>query len=83
MGEGDAIAPSGASIQDKVLNGAQVTSLVGVVEKVSLGLLPRDAAVNIVQVAFQVDEATAQRLLGTAGKGFVPQVQNETQIQPR
>jgi hypothetical protein len=44
---------------------------VEIVTAVSAGQLPRDAAVQIVMLAYQVDDATAQRILGTAGRGFV------------
>lgn len=54
------------------LNGAQVTSLVALVAQVALGQVPRDAAIAIVQLAYSVDEATAERILGSAGAGFVP-----------
>jgi hypothetical protein len=66
------VAPEGdTTVQDQVLNGAQVSSLVEIVTAVSTGQLPRDAAVQIVMLAYQVDDATAQRILGTAGRGFV------------
>jgi hypothetical protein len=54
------------------LNGAQVDSLVTVINQVALGQLPRDSAVVIIQVAFNVDPVTADRMLGSAGRGFVP-----------
>jgi hypothetical protein len=61
-------------IQKEALNGAQVASLVGVVEKVSLGIIPRDSAIRIVELAFQVDASEAERLIASAGKGFKPTI---------
>jgi len=64
-----------ADVQESALNGAQVTALVAIVSQVAAGTLPRDAAVEIAKMAFQVDWPTADRLLGSAGKGFVPKVE--------
>ncbi len=63
-------APAGEDIQKQALNGAQVASLVDIVSQVAAETIPRDAAVEIVQLAFQVDATTADKLIGTAGKGF-------------
>jgi hypothetical protein len=60
-------AASGKPAQDSALNGAQVTSLVGIVTSVVLGQLPRDAAIAIMQRAFLVDEDEAAAMLGSAG----------------
>ncbi len=65
--------PGGAlNIQTQALNGAQVTSLLAAVGQVARGEIPRDAALETIMLAFQVDRATADRLLGDAGKGFTP-----------
>ncbi len=64
--------------QETVLNGAQVTALVEIVEKVSLGLIPRESAVEMVSAAFQVPPAQAQKILGKAGLSFKPQVSPPT-----
>lgn len=57
---------------DTALNGAQVSSLVAIVSAVAAGEIPRDAAVTIIGRSFQVDDATAERMLGNAGRGFRP-----------
>lgn len=57
--------------QETALNGAQVTSLIDVLTAVAENKLPRDSAAVLIQVAYQLDAATADRLLGTIGKGFV------------
>ena len=60
----------GADIQSQALNGAQIASLVEVIQKVAAGLLPRESAVEILQVAFQLDRTEADRVLGNAGGSF-------------
>lgn len=65
-----AISPSGEKIQDQVLNGAQIASLIEIVQSVASETLPRDSALNIIETAFQVDKEKANELLGSAGNGF-------------
>lgn len=60
------------SAQDSALNGAQIASLLEVVQAVAQGLIPRDAALAIIKRAFLVNEQTADELLGSVGQGFVP-----------
>ena len=73
--------PAGEDVQKSALNGAQVTSLVEVVSQVAAGALPRDSAINIVQLAFQVGPDEAQRILGSAGQGFTPKPEVQPSIQ--
>ena len=54
------------------LNGAQVTALVGVIESVATGRLPRDTAVQVIVASFSIDAAQANKILGTVGRGFKP-----------
>ena len=58
---------------DFALNGAQITAVVDLVEKVAMGTLPREAAVNIISAGFNIDMALADKMLGSVGKGFKPQ----------
>lgn len=58
--------------QSNALNGAQVVSLLSVVGQVVAGQLPRDSAVETIAVSFNLDRATADRILGSVGKTFVP-----------
>ena len=67
--------PMPAAVADTALNGAQVASMVEVVEKVAAGTLPRGAARAIIMRAFAVDGAGADEILGDAGQGFVPTAQ--------
>jgi len=60
------------NVQQTALNGAQVASLVTVVQETAAGRLPRDSAVQIVMQALQVTEQVADKILGSAGRGFVP-----------
>jgi HK97 family phage portal protein len=57
-GIGDSVAP------DLVLNGAQVASLVSIVESMMVGTLPYSSALEIVQSAFGMSEEKARRILG-------------------
>jgi hypothetical protein len=67
-----AAALAAGQAQDTALNGAQIASMLEVVSAVVNGLIPRDAALAIMQRAFLVDEAQANKLLGSAGAGFKP-----------
>lgn len=69
---GAGAADPNAAAQDSALNGAQLASLLQIVQAVCDGLIPRDAAQAMIVRGFLVDEQTADKLLGTAGRGFVP-----------
>jgi len=62
--------PVGENVQQQVLNGTQVSSLVDIVAQVSGETIPRDAGVQIIMLAYQVDQPKAEALMGSAGKGF-------------
>jgi hypothetical protein len=69
----DAEAPTeDTPAQDTALNGAQVSSLLEVIDKVATGALPRESAVEIIKRAFNMDQAAADKLLGDVGRGFTP-----------
>ena len=68
----DDAAMGPAAVSDTALNGAQVASMVEIVEKVAAGSLPRGAARAIIMRAFAVDAAGADDILGDAGQSFVP-----------
>lgn len=74
--ETDALAKSmagGDDVQKQALNGAQISSAVEIVTQVAAGTVPRDAAAQLIMLAFpNVDAAAADKLLGSAGRGFVP-----------
>ena len=61
------------------LNGAQVSSLLSIIEQVSAGTLPRETAVQLIVTSFNVTEETADNLLGPVGRAPVPQTETEQQ----
>ncbi len=65
-------APNDDAAQDTALNGAQIASLLQVIQAVATGQLPRDAGLAIIKRAFNVDDAGAEALMGSVGNGFVP-----------
>lgn len=52
------------------LNGAQVTSMVEIVQSVAAGTLPRDSGLNMLRVAFALSDQDAEAILGESGKSF-------------
>lgn len=67
---GDVMPPT--DVQETAMNGAQVASLIEIIGQVATGALPRDAAVNAMSLAFQIEPSDADRILASAGRGFVP-----------
>jgi hypothetical protein len=57
------------------MNGAQVTAVFAGIEGVAAGALPRDAVSSTLRVAFGLTEDEADKMLGSAGEGFVPTAQ--------
>jgi len=82
MAAGDAAAAASGGIQpvaasaekaaDTALNGAQVASMKDLVIAAATGQMPRDSAKAIIKRAFQMDDAAADEVLGSIGKGFQP-----------
>jgi hypothetical protein len=71
---GNAIAPSGAAgagaVQDTALNGAQVASLVQIIEGVNRGTLPKESAVNLIMAAFpMLAEGMVRGIIAPLGAG--------------
>jgi len=64
----------GAEAKDpeSALNGAQVEALKSIVLSVAAGELPRDSALALIEAAFPLSAATALKILGSVGQGFVP-----------
>ena len=52
------------------LNGAQVASMVNVVQSVAEGRLPRESGLSIIIKAFNLSKEEAENILNKAGKGF-------------
>ena len=57
-------AAGGQSIQAASMNGAQVTSLLQILEKVAMGLLPKASAKAIIMSAFAVEDKKAEEMIG-------------------
>jgi 2'-5' RNA ligase len=74
-------APDQAVAKDPTasLNGAQVTALLGIVEKVAAGLLPRETGIQSIVASFPISEAQAEKIMGSVGAGFVPKPQGEAE----
>lgn len=63
--------PTDTPLAQTALNGAQVTSLLDVIERVVTGQLPRATAVQVIMTAFNIPETVADTMLGDVGQGFV------------
>lgn len=72
--EGDPTPEGGAeeNVQQKALNGAQVTSMVTIIQQIAQGLIPRETGIQLIVAAFPIDEAKADAIIGDVGQGFVP-----------
>lgn len=75
--------PDEPDIQRTALNGAQVTSMQGIVMAAAAGELPRDSAVAIIEVAFQLSAADADRIVGDAGKQPISPALKEASTQQK
>lgn len=75
-------AGTGKPAQDSALNGAQIASIVQIVQAVVEGTLPRDAAVGIIKRSFLVDDAAANEMLGSAAPKPVPAPTSEPSTLP-
>jgi len=71
-GDGSNVGHGNDNVQQTVLNGAQVTSLVDVVKSVSAGELPRESGVQIVMLSFGLTNEQAEKVMADAGNGFEP-----------
>jgi 2'-5' RNA ligase len=67
------VAGGAEGIQQQALNGAQVSSLVEVLNLVASGQLPRSSAVELIVAAFPVTREMAESILGEIGQGFEPE----------
>ncbi len=68
----NAIQPSGTinDVQKTALNGAQITSMLEIVQSVAGGKLPKDAGINMLITAFQLTEEDANLIMGASGSSF-------------
>ncbi|MDR1706160.1 MAG: hypothetical protein LBS19_15960, partial [Clostridiales bacterium] len=61
-----------AEASEVSLNGAQITSLIAVVQTYNSGMLERDSAIEIIMSAFPFDREKAERILGSGKLKGVP-----------
>ena len=62
------ISTDGEDIQKKAFNGAQVTALKDIVQAVSMGELTKEAAIDLIIVAFpDIGEDVARKMITSAG----------------
>jgi HK97 family phage portal protein len=66
------VADQASTTPQQSLNGAQVTSLVDVVNQVAQGSIPRETGVQILRVAFSLSVEDAEAIMGAVGAGFSP-----------
>lgn len=69
---GDGGATPAVDVQKTALNGAQVQSAQGIVTAVAKGEIPRDSGIALLALAFQLSEAEATQVMGSAGASFTP-----------
>jgi hypothetical protein len=55
-----------------VLNGAQIQAALSIVQQVIAGQIPRDTAIGLLKVGFNMSDQQAADVLGSAGTTFVP-----------
>jgi hypothetical protein len=59
-----------AADPDNTLNGAQVTALLEIIQRVAARQLPREAGIIAMMTAFPIDRVKAEELMGEVGKTF-------------
>lgn len=57
---------------DAALNGAQVVALMGIVQQVALGALPRASGVELIRACFPLTLTQAEAIMGEVGRTFKP-----------
>lgn len=67
-----ALPADATTVSEAALNGAQVASLMAIVQAVAAGQMPRDTGIEMITAAFPIDRERADRIMGEVGRGFVP-----------
>ena len=62
----------GVPVAAVTMNGAQVSSLLEIIANVTSGALPRDSAIQIISIAFNLTTEKADQVLGEVGRGPKP-----------
>jgi A118 family predicted phage portal protein len=68
--KGGDVNANGQTVQQVSLNGAQIQSLVSIVQQVAAGKLPRKSAIEMIVAAYPFDIEKAESILGEAGNSF-------------
>lgn len=63
-GESTGAKPAESNVKTEILNGAQLASLIQVVQSMADGLLPKDSAASILQSSLGMDPGTVESVLG-------------------
>lgn len=69
---GGPAAGGGITPQDTAFTGIQVTSGIGIVEKVAAGKIPRESGLAALEFFYNMTTEQAEKLMGNAGNGFEP-----------
>lgn len=72
------IASEGKSLAQVTLNGAQIDSALSIVQQVVANQLPRETALGMLQIAFNLSADQAELFLGPVGKGFEAASRSDT-----
>jgi len=67
--------------QREALNGAQVSSLLEIIQQVAQGLIPRSTGVQLIVAAFDRTPEQADEILAEVGRGFVPRSPDDADTQ--
>lgn len=62
--------PENAKNAQAALNGAQIASLMEIVQSVASRSIPRDVGIKLITAAFPIDLAEAERIMGPVGRSF-------------
>jgi SPP1 family phage portal protein len=68
--------PTEVATPDTVLNGAQITGALAIIEKMQMGIIDRETAVNQIMAFFQLDKATAESVIPQKKKIAVKAIPN-------
>ncbi|MCK4957742.1 MAG: phage portal protein [Planctomycetes bacterium] len=72
IGDDGNVIPPGESVQAQALNGAQISSILSIVQEVALGQMPLESAIALVMVSIpSLNDAQARELLAPAA-AFTP-----------
>lgn len=60
-------------VKEVVLNGAQITAALSIIEKAVEGVITRETAVNQIMIFFNIDREKAELIVGQLAKGKIPE----------